>query len=221
MKKAHLLTAFLLACALLMLTACNAAPQEQTTATAAIEQTLTATTTAAQPPAQTTESTSIETTTEATTTVPPAKIKPIRSIFLYTYNAYAASSARYGYHFYYFTPDRIVWGRTRKTPINTDDPLSTENMELMVSVVPSEGVFEAICEDMWELRFDLLPSRLDANRGTYMDHSEYDLTVTFEDGSSKTSSGYAAIEMSDTYLQVVRYLNAWAEKYRHDSRSPA
>ena len=55
-------------------------------------------------------------------------------------------------------------------------------MELMVSVVPSEGVFEAICEDMWELRFDLLPSRLDANRGTYMDHSEYDLTVTFEDG---------------------------------------
>lgn len=220
MKKAHLLTAFLLACALLMLTACNAAPQEQTTATAATEQTLTATTTAAQPPAQTTESTSIETTTEATTTVPPANIKPIRSILLYTYNAYAAASAGYGCNFYYFTPDLIARGRTKKTPINTADPLKTENMELMVSVVPQDGIYEMICEKMWELRFDRLPSRLDANRGIYMDHSEYYLIVTFEDGSSKTSSGYAITELNETYRKVVNLMHTYTEKFRYESSQP-
>jgi hypothetical protein len=217
MKKAHLLTAFLLACALLALTACNAAPQEQTTATAATEQTLTATTTSPQPPAQTTESILIETTTEATTTVPPANIKPIRSILLYTYNAYAAASAGYGCNFYYFTPDLIARGRTKKTPINTADPLKTENMELMVSVVPQDGIYETICEQMWELRFDRLPSRLDANRGIYMDHSEYYLTVTFEDGSSKTSSGYAITELNETYRKVVNLMHTYTEKFRYES----
>ena len=217
-KRIRLITLFLI-CGLLTLTACDAVPREQTVTTTAMQ-----TVTEVNPEKMTTAAIMSESTTEAETsaaTVPPAKIKPIRSISLYTYNAYAASSARYGYHFYCFSPDRIIWGRTKKTPINTDDPLSTENMELMVSVIPSEGVFEAICEDMWELRFDLLPSRLDADRGTVMDHSEYTLTVIFEDGSSKTSSGYAATEMSDTYLQVVRYLNAWAEKHRYDSRSRA
>ena len=210
MKKAHLLTAFLLACALLALTACNAAPQEQT---------LTATTTTAQPPAQTTESTLIETTTEATTTVPPAKIKPIRSILLYTYNAYAASSASYGYNFYYFTPERIAWGRTEKTPINTKDPLSTENMKLVVSAVPEDVIYETICEQMWELRFDRLPSRLDANRGLVMDHSEYYLIVTFEDGSSKTSSGYAITEINETYQKVTNLLSCYANKFLNDAKS--
>lgn len=219
MKKNIRLIIFFLICGLLTLTACDAAPLEQTVTTTAAQ-----TATEADPEMTTTAEVISESTTAAetsamassATTIPPAKIKPIRSILLHTYNAYAASTLHYGYYFYYFTPDRIAWGRTKNTPINTNDPLSTENMELMVSVVPSEDVFEAICEDMWELRFDLLPSRLDANRGIVMDHSEYYLTVTFEDGSSKTSSGYAAIEMSDTYHQVVRYLNAWAEKHRND-----
>ena len=83
--------------------------------------------------------------------------------------------------------------------------MKTENMELTASGTP-DGVFEVICEQMWELRFDRLPSRLDANRGIYMDHSEFYLTVTFEDGSSRTYSGYAAPSMSSTYDRVVDLL---------------
>ena len=134
-------------------------------------------------------------------------------------NAYAASSASYGCNFYYFTPERIAWGRTKKTPINTADPLKTENMELMVSVVPQDGIYETICEQMWELRFDRLPSRLDANRGLYMDHSECYLIVTFEDGSSKTSSGYAITEINETYQKVTNLLSCYANKFLNDAKS--
>lgn len=204
MRKIHRLITLFMTCGLLALTACDAAPREQTTTTNATEQTLTAATTLTE----TTTAPETSATTASDTTVPPAKIKPIRSIFLYTYNAYAAATAHYGYNFYYFAPDRIASGRTKNTPINTDDPLKTENMELLVSVVPEGGVYEAICEQMWELRFDRIPSRLDANRGIVMDHSEFYLTVTFENGSSRTFSGYAAIEMSDIYASVVDLLKA-------------
>lgn len=213
MKAFRFLTALLLSCCLLTTTACHAAPQEQTTTAAATEQTWT------EPPPETTTAIETSVTTTSATTVPPAKIKPIRSILLYTYNAYAASSSSYGYNFYYFTPERIAWGRTEKTPINTADPLKTENMELMVSVVPQDGIYETICEQMWELRFDRLPSRLDANRGLVMDHSEYYLIVTFEDGSSKTSSGYAVTAIHEPYQKVKNLLSCYANKFRNEAKS--
>ena len=208
MKKNIRLIIFFLICGLLTLTACDAAPLEQTVTTTAAQ-----TATEAEPEMTTTAEVISESTTAAetsamassTTTIPPAKIKPIRSILLHTYNAYAAASANYGYKFYYFTPDLVASGRTKNTPINADDPMKTENMELTASGAP-DGVFEVICEQMWELRFDRLPSRLDADRGIYMDHSEFYLTVTFEDGSSRTYSGYAAPSMSSTYDRVVDLL---------------
>ena len=207
MKKNIRLIIFFLICGLLTLTACDATPLEQTATTAA--QTVTEanpeTTTAAEVISESTTAAETSATTTSATTIPPAKIKPIRSILLYTYNAYAAASANYGYKFHYFTPDLVASGRTKNTPINTDDPMKTENMELTASGTP-DGVFEVICEKMWELRFDRLPSRLDANRGIYMDHSEFYLTVTFEDGSSRTYSGYAAPSMSSTYDRVVELL---------------
>ena len=213
MKAFRFLTALLLSCCLLTMTACHTAPQEQTTTAASTEQTWT------EPPPETTTAIETSVTTTSATTVPPAKIKPIRSILLYTYNAYAASSASYGYNFYYFTPERIAWGRTKKTPINTKDPLSTENMKLVVSAVPEDGIYETICEQMWELRFDRLPSRLDANRGLYMDHSEYYLIVTFEDGSSKTSSGYAVTAINETYQKVTNLLSCYANKFQNEAKS--
>ena len=213
MKAFRFLTALLLSCCLLTTTACHAAPQEQTTTAASTEQTWT------EPPPETTTAIETSVTTTSATTIPPANIKPIRSILLYTYNAYAASSASYGYNFYYFTPERIAWGRTKNTPINTKDPLSTENMKLVVSAVPEDGIYETICEQMWELRFDRLPSRLDANRGLIMDHSEYYLIVTFEDGSSKTSSGYAVTEINETYQKVTNLLSCYANKFRNEAKS--
>ena len=213
MKAFRFLTVLLLSCCLLTITACNATPQEQTTIAASTEQTQTETMT------ETTTALETSVTTTSATTIPPANIKPIRSILLYTYNAYAASVSGYGYNFYYFTPERIAWGRTKKTPINTKDPLSTENMKLVVSAVPEDVIYETICEQMWELRFDRLPSRLDANRGLVMDHSEYYLIVTFEDGSSKTSSGYAITAIHETYQKVTNLLSCYANKFRNEAKS--
>ena len=219
MKKNIRLIIFFLICGLLTLTACDAVPREQTVTTTAAQTIIEAnpeTTTAAEVIFESTTEAETSATTTSATTIPPAKIKPIRSILLYTYNAYAAASAGYGYNFYYFTPDLVARGRTKNTPINTDDPMKTENMELTVSGTP-DGVFEVICENMWELRFDRLPSRLDADRGIYMDHSEFYLTVTFEDGSSRTYSGYAVTSLNETYRRVVNLLDSYTKKFQHDA----
>ena len=219
MKKIRFLTVLLLICSLLTLTACDATLQEQTATTVATtEQMVTVTTTtlqttATEPPVQTTVTTLPETMTEATT-VAPAQIKSIRSIFLHTYNAYAASSAWYGYNFYYFTPDLTASGRTKKTPINTDDPLKTENMELLVSKIPEAGTFDALCEELWAIRFDLLPETVtrSENGGIVMDGSDYYLTVTFEDGTVLTSAGYAARNYNRTYKRLFDLLIAYSAK---------
>ncbi len=207
---------------IVLLASCEKADVPTTTTMSRAEQTTSAITTGGttESEAATSEITSqvsattvIETTTEATTTVAPAEIKPIRSILLHTHNLYAESSSWYGYTFYYFTPEITATAKTKKTPINVDDPLNTANLEEQISQVPAEGMFESLCEEMWELRFDLLPETVERpeNGGVVIDGTDFYLIVTFEDGSVLTSSGYAATKYNTTYNRLFDIFYAYSQ----------
>ena len=205
-----------------LLASCKKADMPTTTTMSRTEQTTSAITTGATTESATATSeitsqvsvtTVAETTTEATTTAPPAEIKPIRSIFMHTHNLYAESAGSYGYTFYYFTPEIAATAKTKKTPINGEDPLNTANLEQQISQVPAEGMFESLCEEMWGLRFDLLPEAVvrPENGGTVVDGTDFYLIVTFEDGSVLTSSGYAATKYNRTYSRLFDLFYAYSQ----------
>ena len=87
-------------------------------------------------------------------------------------------------------------------------------MELLVSKTPEAGTFNALCEELWAIRLDLLPETVTRpeNGGVVMDGSDYYLTVTFEDGSVLTSSGYAATKYNRTYDLLFDLIYAYSAK---------
>lgn len=185
--KLRTLSAALLALTLLLI-ACGSAQGEITT-------TQTSETTATQ----TTETTTAQ---ETSQTVPPAEVKPIRAILHYTYNAFAASSAWYGYTFYYYTPTQVVTGQTMKTPIDIGDPLNTP--DIVNQTVQESGTgFQALCEDLWSMRFDLLPDTVEVDYERFIhDGSNQYIIVYFEDGTTFTSEGYCATEYDEQFNAV-------------------
>lgn len=185
------LSAALLALTLL-LTACGSAQGEITTSQ-------TSETTATQA-AETTAS------LETSQTVPPAEVKPIRAILNYSYNAFAASSAWYGYNFYYYTPTQVVTGQTMKTPIDVGDPLNTPDVVNRTAQESGTG-FEALCDDLWAMRFDLLPATVEVDYERFIhDGSNQYIVIYFEDGTTFTSEGYCATEYSEQFNAVWDWL---------------
>ena len=130
--------------------------------------------------------------------------KPISAILMCRYNAYVASSGGNGYSFNYFTPTEIVWGYTRNTPIDLNDPLGTEGIVNQENYPNYDGEFSEICAKMQELHYELLPETVEPQDPTriVMDGSHLYLVFYYEDGTTFTSQGYAADSYNEHFKNV-------------------
>lgn len=161
-----------------------------------------------------TEATTVETTsavsaeTENTsvteTTIPPVEIKPIRAILYYGFHAYMSSSGLNGYRFYYNTPEKTVYGETKMTPLDHNDPLNTPGIVNQTVKEADAAAFSALCDELYTLRFDLLPENVPQNEQyAVMDGWRRYIVIYYEDGSVFTSQGYAADSYHAGYKAVL------------------
>ena len=133
-----------------------------------------------------------------------AEKKPISAILMCRYNAYVASSGGNGYSFNYFTPTEIVWGNTKNTPIDLNDPLGTAGIVNQKEYPNYDGEFSEICAKMHELHYELLPETVEPEDPTriVMDGSHLYLVFYYEDGTAFTSQGYAADSYNEHFKNV-------------------
>ena len=150
--------------------------------------------------------------TEVTTeeTLPPVERKPIRAILYYGYKAYLAASGLNGYRFSYHTRTETVTGETKNTPIDQNDPLGTDGIVNQKTVVADATAFDALCDELYALRFDLLPESVEEDPfHAVMDGWHRYIVIYFEDGSVFVSQGYAADSYNAHYKQVYHRLAAY------------
>lgn len=151
--------------------------------------------------------------TEATTeeTLPPVEKKPIRAILHYGYKSYLSSFGLNAYRFSYYTRTETVTGETPKTPIDQNDPLGTNGIVNQKTVTADTAAFDALCDELYELRFDLLPESVEPDPLHHvMDGWHLYIVIYFEDGSVFVSQGYAADSYNDRYKQVYDCLTAYS-----------
>ena len=149
---------------------------------------------------------------EATTeeTLPPVEKKPIRAILYYGYKAYLSASGLNGYRFSYHTRTETVTGETKNTPIDQNDPLGTGGIINQKTVAADATAFDALCDDLYALRFDLLPESVEEDPfQAVMDGWHRYIVIYFEDGSVFVSQGYAAESYNARYKQVYNRLTAY------------
>lgn len=177
---------------------------------------LTETTASAQETSEITETTSsVQETSEVTEvtteeTLPPVERKPIRAILYYGYKAYLSASGLNGYRFSYHTRTETVTGETKNTPIDQNDPLGTDGIVNQKTVVADATAFDALCDDLYALRFDLLPESVEEDPfHAVMDGWHRYIVIYFEDGSVFVSQGYAADSYNAHYKQVYHRLAAY------------
>ncbi len=136
----------------------------------------------------------------------PVKTKPIASIILSSRNGYSQMSS-----FVYLSPTQAATGGINQYTVIKGDPIANPGyMHMKVADIPA-GIFEEICMQLWDLRFDLLPRKVTQPEGKAVaDDSDYYLSVSFEDGTAFTSEGYAACYYHERFNTVWGYLRAHA-----------
>lgn len=139
---------------------------------------------------------------ETVQTDPTAENKPIASILLASTNGFMARS-----YFKYLTPTQIAVGSKDGSAVVKGNPIENPGaLGMKIADIP-DGVFAEICEQLWQMRFDLLPQEIPQpdNMGVE-DASNLYMSVCFEDGTVFTSEGYAADFYHEDYDRIWRYL---------------
>lgn len=181
----------------LLLTACRTAAKDQ--------------------PKQSTQPTKAEQTGSSTEpTAEATETKLIASVILSYSNGY---SARTG--FTYLSPTKIAIGEKKGGGIMKGDPIANpDGFQMTVADIP-EDVFEELCVQLWELRFDQLPNKITQPDDYYVtDASDMYFCVRFEDGTEFTSSGYAADFYHDGFDAVWHWMYSNATALMDEYGSP-
>ena len=101
------------------------------------------------------------------------------------------------------------------------DPIANpDGFQVTVADIP-EGVFEKLCAQLWEMRFDRLPNQVTQPDGYYVtDASDMYFCVRFEDGTEFISSGYAAEVYHNGFYTVRRWIQAHASALMEEYGMP-